>query len=53
MFVGAHVGPVWVTFVCAEMGINRDFWERGGGWEIADVNKLGSKATVVHLRAQL
>ena len=53
VFVGARVGLVLVTLVCAKMGINRDFYEWGIGLEIADMNKLGSKTTVVHLRAQL
>ena len=53
MFVGARVGLVWVTCGCAKMGINRDFYERGIGLEIADMNKPGSKATIVHLRAQV
>ena len=53
MFVGARVGHVWVTFVCAKMGINRDFWERGGGWEIADMKRPGYKATVVQLRGHV
>ena len=53
MFVGAHVGPVWVTLGCAKMGINRDFYERGVGWEIADMNRPGYKATIVQLQAQV
>ena len=53
MFVGARVSLVWVTLGCAKMGINRDFYERGVGWEIADMIRPGCKATVVHLWAQL
>ena len=42
-----------MTLVCAKMSINRDFYERGIGLEIADMIRLGSKATVMHLWAQL
>ena len=53
LFVGAHVGLVWMTLWCAEMSINRDFYEQGIGLEIANMNRLACKTTVVHLRAQL
>ncbi len=53
MVVGARVGLVWVTLGCAKMGINRDFYERGVGWEIADMIRPGCKATIVHLWAEL
>ena len=34
------------------IGHQSGFYERGLGWEIADMNKLGSKTTVMHLWAQ-
>ncbi len=39
--------------VCAKIGINRDFYDRGVGWEIADMIKPACKATGVHLQAQV
>ncbi len=53
MYVAAHVSLVWLTWNAPEMGINRDFYERGVGWEIADMNRPGYKATIVQLQAQV